>query len=447
MAGRKHWRQPISPFAASSGIAKRWQATFGGLPVFGSVTPSREFASGRPRRTRVVLFGPYVSRNLGDTATQLTVIQELLKRRPDLEILGASPEPDDTLRSLGIPAFPLSGQGRVAGDLGPFLDPSPESARSDLRRPYSPTAIYRIAQFVRSIDVLVISGGGQLDDTWGGAWGHPWLMFVWTALARLFGVPVVFLCVGLDRLKSVLSQRFAVWALKMATEAIFRDVKSQLALKSMGMTRSSSVHPDLVFSLSTEKLIKRQTSSSANRFVVISPISWRTWSSELPPQHHRYMEALCELGLEFSRSGHRIRVVCSQSAMDMEDAQLLVQHLATSGVEDVSIIDAPQVADFLGAVNGAELVVASRLHAVILSLIADAPVLAISHLAKVDAVMEQIGMPEFCFRLQEFDRKILLELARLALTRSQSLRDEVVRRRKELGSDVGSALDRLARMR
>lgn len=159
------------------------------------------------------------------------------------------------------------------------------------------------------------------------------------------------------------------------------------------------------------------------------------------------MEALCELGLEFSRSGYRIRVVCSQSAMDMEEAHILVQQLATSGVEEISIIDAPQVADFLGAVSGAELVVASRLHAVILSLVADAPVLAISHLPKVDAVMEQIGMPEFCFQLQEFDRKGLLELARLALTRSQSLRDEVVQRRKELGCDVASALDRLARMR
>ena len=124
---------------------------------------------------RVALFGPYASRNLGDTATQMSVMQNLRRRCPDVQFLGISPEPDDTLRSLGIPAFPLTGFGASAGDLGGEFH---TSAHPDRGRAVSLRAIRKIAGFVRSLDLLVISGGGQIDDFWGGPWAHPWSMLL-----------------------------------------------------------------------------------------------------------------------------------------------------------------------------------------------------------------------------------------------------------------------------
>lgn len=382
---------------------------------------SKRRASGSPRR--VGLFGPYVSRNLGDTATQLAVIQNLRQRRPDLQILGIAPEPDDTLRSLGIAAFPLSGYGPIAGDLAPYED-LPSAAQSDVwRRPYSPVVLRRIARFVRTLDLLIISGGGQLDDFWGGAWAHPWSMLVWTAMARRYGIPVVYLAVGLDGLEAALSRRFSLLALNMATRRLFRDTRSLEELQAQGLVKPSSVCPDLAFSLNVET----QALDLRQSFAVISPISRKTWSHQETDIHGRYMAALADVGRELAGRGCALKIVCSQTVMDLDDAHALAKRLQDDGVAGVVVHDAPRVADFVESVRGADLVVASRLHAVILSLVAECPVLAVAHLDKVRAVMDDIGHASYCLPLQQIESGPLRELACQALDRSHELRQHIKR--------------------
>ena len=401
---------------------------------------SKHRAMGAPRR--VGLFGPYVSRNLGDTATQLAVIQNLRKRRPDMQILGIAPEPDDTLRSLRIATFPLSGYGPIAGDLAPYED-LPSAAQSDTwRRPYSPVVLRRIARFVRTLDMLVISGGGQLDDFWGGAWAHPWSMLVWTALARRYGIPVVFLAVGLDGLKSPLSRRFSLLALKMATRRLFRDVRSLEELQAKGLDEPSSVCPDLAFSLNVEK----QTPGLRQSFAVISPISRKTWSHQETDIHGRYMAALADVGRELAGRGCVLKIVCSQTVMDLDDAHALAKRLQDDGVTGVVVHDAPRVADFIESVRGADLVVASRLHAVILSLVAECPVLAVAHLDKVRAVMDDIGHASYCLPLQQIESGPLRELASQALDRSHELRQHIQREVAGFRTRLENIFDEMARL-
>ena len=35
--------------------------------------------------------------------------------------------------------------------------------------------------------MLVVAGGGQLDEEWGGSWGHPYALMKWAVLARVAG--------------------------------------------------------------------------------------------------------------------------------------------------------------------------------------------------------------------------------------------------------------------
>lgn len=380
-----------------------------------------------PSPRRVALFGPYVSRNLGDTATQMAVIQNLRQRRPDLQILGISPEPEDTLRSLGIAAFPLAGYGPIAGDLGPYQDLS-SSAQADVwRRPYSPVIVLRIARFVRTLDLLIVSGGGQLDDFWGGAWNHPWSMLLWTTLARRYGIPVVYLAVGLDGLKAPLSRRFSLLALKISSRRLFRDSRTYEELQALGLTKPSSVCPDLVFALSFEPVKVQKTDDRRQGFAVISPISRKTWSRQETDIHVHYMEALAAVGHELARRGCALRIVCSQTVMDLDDANTLALRLRSDGITEIEVHDAPHVSDFIQSVQGADVVVASRLHAVILSLVAGCPVLAVAHLDKVRAVMNDIGLPGYCLPLQQVKSKQLCELACEALERSDELRQHVIK--------------------
>lgn len=393
---------------------------------------------------RVALFGPYVSRNLGDTATQMAVIQNLRERRPELSILGISPEPGDTLRTLGIATFPMSGLGPSAGDLLPFEEDSPDTRTNCLRRPYSPVVIYRIARFVRTLDLLIVSGGGQLDDFWGGPWGHPWSMLLWTALARSFRVPVVYLAVGLDGLDAKLSRRFSLLALRMATRRLFRDTYSYDRLREFGLVKPSSVCPDLAFSLTIDMPKRQDKTLPLQRFAVISPISRKTWSHQETDIHVSYMDALAEVGRELALRGCVLKIVCSQTAMDIDDAQVLANRLRSVGVSNVQVDDAPTVVDFIALVHGAELVVASRLHAVILALLVGCPVLALAHLPKVKAVMCAVGLENYCLPLQELEIDSLCKLARQALECNQELREHIKKRVALFRVSLASIFDEVA---
>ena len=52
---------------------------------------------------------------------------------------------------------------------------------------------YRV---LRKQDLLVVSGGGQLDDKWGGPWVLPYALCKWVLLARAARVPCAVVSVG-----------------------------------------------------------------------------------------------------------------------------------------------------------------------------------------------------------------------------------------------------------
>ncbi len=397
------------------------------------------------RAPRIALFGPYSSRNLGDTATQMAVMQNLAQRLPNARFVGVSPEPEDTLRSLGTAAFPISGLGPTAGDIGLTHDIA-SAAHPDAHTRRGPLTvarlIQRIGRFLRTVDLLVISGGGQLDDFWGGAWGHPWSMLLWTALARWHGVPVVYLGVGVDHLNARLSQHFSVLALRLAQQRIFRDDDSRSQLIKLGLTPPSRVCPDLAFSLQTE-LQNTPTAPSvvSKPFVVLSPISLKTWSHSPSDTHASYLDALADAGAALAQRGYALCIACSQPVMDTTEAHALVQRLAARNVPEVQLCETPTVNDFLRQVHGAELVIASRLHGAILSLVAGCPVLALSHLDKVTAVMRAMGLEAYCLPLQTFSADDLTQQAMRALDQVTALRQHIAATHARWRAQLQSTFD------
>ena len=78
-------------------------------------------------------------------------------------------------------------------------------------------------RFLKDVDVLIISGGGQLQDIWGGPWGHPYAMLKWTLLARLRGAKPIFLSIGFSGLDARLSRFFTRKSLSLAAYRSYRD--------------------------------------------------------------------------------------------------------------------------------------------------------------------------------------------------------------------------------
>src|SRR5690606_39210187 len=104
---------------------------------------------------------------------------------------------------------------------------------------------------LKKVDTLVVSGGGQLDDYWGGPWGHPYALAKWTLLARLMRRRVVVLSVGFGTLESRMSRLLTRIALRWAHYRSYRDEGSRRLMRAAVFRPADAdpVLPDLAFSL------------------------------------------------------------------------------------------------------------------------------------------------------------------------------------------------------
>lgn len=391
-------------------------------------------------RKAVALLGPYSSRNLGDTATQMAVIQQLRARRPDLEIVGISPEPSDTFSSLGISAFPLNGVGPTAGRF--------ETCRGLDGEQNEGIAVHlkkwiRSDAMAASLKLLIVSGGGQFDDFWGGPFEHPWAMLRWTALARRHGARVVYAGVGVDRLASPVSRRLAVWGLRLAHRRWFRDCESLNEMRALGLRSSSSVCPDLAFALRHDANVQGRH-RPRERFAVLNPVSRRTWSEQPDSRHETYIEGLVRAGAWLLHQGLSVRVACTQPRMDEADARALVSRISTLADGSVALVPTPRVEDYLQTVSGAEVLIGSRLHGVILGLVAGCPTVALSPLPKVDRVMAQAGLQPYCLPLRGFSLTDLLQRVEDAIGKVTQLRSTINAVCSGFRSELDSVFDDIA---
>ncbi|HLQ76485.1 MAG TPA: polysaccharide pyruvyl transferase family protein, partial [Terriglobia bacterium] len=179
-----------------------------------------------PRFKRIGLLHHMSGANLGDGASFDAVMQGIRRRWPSAVMMGLSMNPADTQSRYGIPSIAIRrriwnfGSVHVNGGVSlrqrvkavvsghPILLKILTSANAMVFR--LPSAfggevlfLLRSYRTVRSLDLLIITGGGQLIESpeapWsflGGSWQFPATIFKWILLARLARVRTMALNVG-----------------------------------------------------------------------------------------------------------------------------------------------------------------------------------------------------------------------------------------------------------
>ena len=198
-------------------------------------------------RPRIALLTPYTGGNLGDAAIQDAMIANLRLRMPGSQFLGITLNGANFLEKHGGEAFPLLAtstwlsrpqkalsstppaadrsvdagdrtlwkgwRGPIRGILGavPGMVPFLRRVRAQMARLRSEIrhsiAGYRV---LRRQDLLVVSGGGQLDEEWGGAWRLPFAICKWLLLSRIAGVPCAMVSVGAGKINSAVSRQIVL---------------------------------------------------------------------------------------------------------------------------------------------------------------------------------------------------------------------------------------------
>ena len=424
--------------------------------------------------------------NLGDAAIQDAVIANIRRRFPDAIFYGITLKPKDTVERHGIPAFPIAGVPRpfytavsIKDDASPGSErQAAEKARHwhSIGKSLSSISI-RIARFLlsrgwpwiimpemthilkgfaflKNVDLVIFSGGGQLDDYWGGAWGHPYALLKWAILGRLRGARPIFLSVGFGTLDSRLSRLFTRAALSLAAYRSYRDSGSRDLMQKAGFGRDDPVFPDLAYSLPLHGDHRPRDPHHDGRIVGLCPFSYcdpHSWPRKDLSVYDSYLRNLCIIVKWLVTRKCRVAIFTSDISDRTAIDDLFGRLSSEMTPEELRYVDrhyVETVRGFLDHASCVDLVVASRLHSVLLAQLVGTPVLAISFDRKVDVQMESMGQSLFRLPIDNFemstfqDRFVRLE-AYLETAREQ-IRARVPENRVQLEAQYDAILPKHA---
>jgi polysaccharide pyruvyl transferase WcaK-like protein len=261
---------------------------------------------------------------------------------------------------------------------------------------------------VRSLDGLIIAGGGQFDDEYGGPWGHPYSMFKWITLARRAHVPVFFVGVGVDDLHHPLSKWFLRRILAQARRVSLRDEGSHGILRRLGIQRELISCPDLAFGMPimNSDAPFPPVPASSQLTIGLSPISfglkdrWPTIHSTI---FERYWHELRVFASSLLKANYSLRIFVTDGG-DYNLAKILYDQLVDTGTDKkhVQLLPLLELQELINLLRTCDAVVASRLHGVLLSHVSGVPVLAISYRRKVMVHMEDMGQEQFCLDFETY---------------------------------------------
>ena len=421
---------------------------------------------------RVALMTPYNGGNLGDAAIQDAMIANLRLRMPGAQFCGITLDCENFVKQHGVGAFPLLASGMAFSyRSGRDLAQQPKGAdRSAVEADYPGRKVWTnpIKRALRSVpglvpllkrarawvtairreifhsfegyrvlrtqDLLLVSGGGQLDEEYGGAWRLPYAICKWVLLARLARVPCAMVSVGVGKITLSASRTLISIALRMCLYRSFRETKSRaIAASLLPRATNDSVVPDLAFSLPDSELPSPiggiRTMARGRPVIALSPIAYArpgSWPTPNRALHDRYVQQMAQVLSCLTRQGYFLIVVCSSLGDDESVIPDLLgrvdDEMKCSLYGQIHLPTIKTWRDLVAVLRDTDYLIASRLHGTILGFVTQTPAVAISFDPKVDWVMEDLKQTDYLLHFQDFTAEDVLN----AFKRIKARRDAVV---------------------
>lgn len=415
-----------------------------------------------PKTMKIGLLDHMGYGNLGDAATQEALIANIKKRLPHAAIVGFSLNPNDTMMRHDIVSYPitfwhpgLDKSGQPSTDdaiaqsrLKPNLKKIPiisQIVRGALHLVREVRHLRKSLNVLRSLDSLVIAGGGQLAELWRGPWSHPYNVFKFSLLTKLANKKLIFLNVGAGPLNSRLSKFFAKCSIYLADYVSFRDVESQALIMRLGVKCTTHVFPDSAYALDISNYESINAIKISKPVVGINPIGFcdpRTWPKQDKSAYLRYMDSLTEFSAWLVSQNYRLRIFTGELSVDVyavEDLKLrLADCLPSCDIDDISVPPSGSVRDLLTEMSKFDFVVTSKFHGVVFSHLLARPVVALSYHNKINDLMKAVGHSQHCLNIETFDTKCLKE-AFISLTANTESLQALFRQRARANSSLLNA--------
>jgi polysaccharide pyruvyl transferase WcaK-like protein len=389
--------------------------------------------------TRIGLLHHVGGGNLGDDATLESVADGIRQRWSQAEIVAFSMNPDDTETRHGIKSHPIRRNCWSIGYKSAAADGTFKAGVKALTRKHRhlfwllksakaviclPSETFRELSFLaltrhtmKSFDLLIISGGGQLTEK-DGPWGFPYTIFKWVVLARSAGVRCVFLNVGAGPLTQPLSKFFVRRALLAADYVSLRDNKSQALVQKIGFTGESRVCPDSAYGLEVAAVRGSARETGSQSIVGFAPMDYCDpgpggYQAEKDQiVYDAFIRKLASFASWLISRSHALALFGTDFGVDpkaIQDLQsaLLSYHGISS--RQCGVDHSVKVRDLLAAMSGMDYVVTCRFHGVVFAHLLKKPVLAIAPHPKVAELMADLELSNYCVDARDFDASALAD--------------------------------------
>jgi polysaccharide pyruvyl transferase WcaK-like protein len=438
----------------------------------------------------IALLTPYNGGNLGDAAIQDAMIDNLRLRLADARFTGISLDCESFLDRHGAPGFPLCATGRpfyemssgnvaanpnhgavhakdrnvLVGRILGFLKKLPgllkllkKMRRWALILPGEILHCARGYKLLSKQDILIVSGGGQLDEEWGGSWGHPFALFKWALLARVARVPCAFVSVGAGKLKSPVTRLLLFMALRLASYHSYRDKNTKAIVATLfKKSVDGEVVPDLAFSLSiagTPLGAKVRSFSKDQTVVAIGLIAFAKpgcWPHEDDMLYHRYLRQMARTVSFLMERGHSLIIVCSSLGDDesvMPDLLECLDELSQKRFSQQARISTITTwKELTATLLEVDYLIGSRLHTTIFGFLTHKPTIAISFDPKVNWLMQDIGQTDYLLQIHDFTAEDVLKAIDHIQLNRLTVVEKIMSYRQKILPGLQGQYDALARL-
>jgi polysaccharide pyruvyl transferase WcaK-like protein len=368
----------------------------------------------------ITFFGNFGTHNLGNEVTLEAMIQNTRAHLPAARLNCVCSEPFETTRAHGIPAF------RISYRYGRRPSEPPQRPSGWLRRllrrvfvrlPRELLEWLRAFRTLRDTTMLVMTGTGMLGDFGIGPLDLHYEILKWSIVAKLRRRKLLFVSVGAGPIAHPLSRWIVKRALSLADYRSYRDTFSKEYLESIGFdTSGDRVYPDLAFSLANAPSSNGHRAGHHGRLIGLGLMDY--YGQHLRPEegervYQRYVADMARFARWLIEQGYSLLLLIGDVSYDTRVKRDVLNRLRGSGCvwDDRRIIEQPLSSpEELGAqLARTEIVVATRFHNVLLALLLDRPVIALSYHEKVHSLMAGVGAAAYCHDATTVDVPRLIE--------------------------------------